>query len=102
MRLLVAVTSGFGHIRPSAPIAAAARQRGHDVRYVVSSRDRLLSGNSRGSGAISPAEFATGLGFPTDVVEPTDVASLVERLPKPESEAPNLARRPSGWLPWTT
>ena len=33
------------------------------------------------------------------VVEPTDVASLVERLPKPESEAPNLARPPSGWLP---
>jgi len=92
MRLLVAVTSGFGHIRPSAPIAAAARQRGHDVRYVVSSRDRLLSGNSRGSGAISPAEFATGLGFPTDVVDPADVDSLVERLPVPESDGAVMFR----------
>ncbi len=27
MRLLVVITSGFGHIRPSAPIAAAARRR---------------------------------------------------------------------------
>ena len=77
MRLLVAITSGFGHIRPSAPIAAAARRRGHEVRYVVSSPDRLMSGNSRGSGAIAPSEFAAGLGFPTDVVEPADITSLV-------------------------
>ncbi len=92
MRLLVAITSGFGHIRPSAPIAAAARERGHEVRYVVSSRDRLLSGNSRGSGAISPAEFATGLGFRTDVVEPADVASLVDRLPVPGSDGAAMFR----------
>ena len=89
---LVAITSGFGHIRPSAPIADAVRRRGHDVRYVVSSGDRLFSGNSRGSGAISPADFATGLGFPTDVVEPSDVASLVERLPAPESDAAAMFR----------
>ena len=92
MRLLVAITSGFGHIRPSAPIADAVRRRGHDVRYFVSSGDRLFSGNSRGSGAISPADFATGLGFPTDVVEPSDVASLVERLPAPESDAAAMFR----------
>ena len=92
MRLLVAITSGFGHIRPSAPIADAVRRRGHDVRYVVSSPDRLIRGNSRGSGAISPADFATGLGFPTDVVEPSDVASLVERLPAPESDAAAMFR----------
>ncbi len=58
----------------------------------MSSRDRLLSGNSRGSGAISPAEFTTGLGFRTDVVEPADVASLVERLPVPESDGAAMFR----------
>ena len=92
MRLLVAITSGFGHIRPSAPIAAAARRRGHEVRYVVSSPDRLMSGNSRGSGAIAPSEFASGLGFPTDVVEPAAITSLLDRLPEPGSDAAAMFR----------
>jgi UDP:flavonoid glycosyltransferase YjiC (YdhE family) len=92
MRLLVAITSGFGHIRPSAPIAAAARRRGHEVRYVVSASDRLVSGNSRGSGAIAPSEFATGLGFPTDVVEPADITSLLDCLPEPESDGAAVFR----------
>lgn len=92
MRLLVAITSGFGHIRPSAPIAAAAERRGHEVRYVVSKPDRLMSGNSRGSGAIAPAEFAAGLGFPTDVVEPVDITSLLDRLPEPDSDGAAMFR----------
>jgi len=92
VRVLVAITSGFGHIRPSAPIAAAARRRGHEVRYVVSSRDRLMAGNSRGSGAIAPAEFTTGLGFQTDIVEPVDITSLLERLPDPESDGAAMLR----------
>ena len=86
MRLLVAITSGFGHIRPTVPIAAAAKRRGHEVRYVVSSPERLMAGNTRGSGAVAPAEFTTGLGFRTDVVEPSDITSLVDRLPEPESD----------------
>lgn len=93
MRLLVAITSGFGHIRPSAPIAAAAQRRGHEVRYVVSSPDHLMAGNTRGSGAIAPAEFTTGLGFLTDVVEPSDITSLVDRLPAPESDGAATFRR---------
>lgn len=92
VRVLVVITSGFGHIRPSAPIAAAARRRGHEVRYVVSSRDRLMAGNSRGSGAIAPAEFTTGLGFQTDIVEPVDITSLLDRLPGPESDGAAMMR----------
>ncbi len=93
MRILVAITSGFGHIRPSAPIAGAAVRRGHEVRYVVSSSERLMGGNSGGSGALAPAEFTTGLGFMTDVVEPTDVAPLLDRLPEPESDGAAMFRR---------
>lgn len=92
MRLLVAITSGFGHIRPSAPIAAAVRRRGHDVRYVVSSPDRLIAEKSRASGAIAPAEFVTGLGFQTDVVDPADISSLLDRLPEPESDGAAMFR----------
>ena len=74
LRVLVAITSGFGHIRPSAPIADAAVARGHEVRYVVSSREQLMGGNPRGSGALAPGEFTTGLGFMTDVVVPTELS----------------------------
>lgn len=93
MRLLVAITSGFGHIRPSAAIAGAAIERGHEVRYVVSSHEQLMGGNPRGSGAMAPAEFTTGLGFSTDVVEPTDISQLLDRLPEPESEGATVFRR---------
>ena len=51
-----------------------------------------MSGNSRGSGAISPSEFAAELGFPTDVVEPADIASLLDRLPEPESDGAAMFR----------
>ena len=51
-----------------------------------------MAGNSRGSGAIAPAELTTGLGFRTDVVEPADIATLVERLPDPESERAAIMR----------
>ena len=93
MRVLVAITSGFGHIRPSAAIASAAVDRGHEVRYVVSSREQLMAGNSRGSGAMAPADFTSGLGFTTDVVDPIDVTALLDRLPEPESDAAAMFRR---------
>ena len=93
LRVLVAITSGFGHIRPSAPIADAAVARGHEVRYVVSSSEQLMGGNPRGSGALAPAEFTTGLGFMTDVVVPTDVTALLDRLPEPESDGAAMFRR---------
>ena len=59
---------------------------------MVSSPDRLMAGNSRGSGAIAPAEFTTGLGFQTDIVEPVDITSLLDRLPEPESDGAAMLR----------
>jgi hypothetical protein len=51
-----------------------------------------MAGNSRGSGAIAPAEFTTGLGFQTDIVEPVDITSLLDRLPEPESDGAAMMR----------
>lgn len=51
-----------------------------------------MSGSSRGSGAIAPSDFATGLGFPTDVVEPADITPLLDRLPEPESDGAAMFR----------
>ena len=46
----------------------------------------------RGSGAMAPSEFATGLGFPTDVVEPADITSVLDRLPEPEPDGAAMFR----------
>ena len=59
----------------------------------MSSADRLMAGNSRGSGAVAPAEFTTQLGFQTDIVEPVDLTSLLGRLPAPESDGAAMMRR---------
>ena len=59
----------------------------------MSSREQLMGGNARGSGALAPAEFTTGLGFTTDVVVPTDVTPLLDRLPEPESDGAAMFRR---------
>jgi len=52
-----------------------------------------MGGNSSGSGALPPAEFTSGLGFTTDVVEPTDTTSLLDRLPEPASDGAAMFRR---------
>ena len=92
LRVLVAITSGLRRHPAFGPIADAVA-RGHEVRYVVSSSEQLMGGNPRGSGALAPAEFTTGLGFMTDVVVPTDVTALLDRLPEPESDGAAMFRR---------
>ena len=96
MRVLVVITAGFGHLRPSVEIADAARRRGHEVRYVVSDPGALIAGRSglggKGSGGIAPAELTRGHGFATDVVVPADITDLLDRLPAPTSAAAGVLR----------